>query len=318
MNILITGGCGYVGSVLVPKLLDLGHKVRVVDIGWFGNSLPKDAEVIEGNICKFEDRWLYDIDSVIHLAATSNDPMAEFDPFTNYVLNASATAYIVQKAKSLNVNKFIFASTCSVYGFNNDFTFYEDSQSYPTFPYAISKLMAEESLRCATDYRFTPIILRKGTIGGYSPRMRYDLVVNTMTKFALTRNKITVNNPLLWRPIVDIRDVADAYVKALNADIGGIYNIAENNYSILEIAENIAGALDVLNHKKPEIEVLNVEDLRSYRVSTIKAEHELGFKAKYKIFDTVKEILSHDDIMDFNNKKYYNIDIFKERRKEIL
>lgn len=321
MKVLVTGGAGYIGSVLVPRLISLGHNVRVLDTLWFGSTLPKECEVITGNICKFEDKWLDGIEAVVHLAATSNDPMAEFDPFVNYVINASATAMLVEKFRAKNINKVVVASSCSVYGFAHDRTFTESEPSTPTFPYGISKLMSEKAIACLTDYRFNPVILRKGTIGGYSPRMRFDLVVNTMTKFALTRGKITVNNPNLWRPIVDVRDVAEAYVCALNKDTGGAFNIIEGNYTILEIANQVADALEKLGKTKPQIDVLNIEDLRSYKASAERAEYVLGFKAKYKVFDTVKSIVDHIDsgeIPNFTDKKYYNIEVFKSVIKDVF
>jgi len=314
MKVLVTGGCGYIGSLLVPKLLSLGHEVRVVDTLWFGSTLSKECELIVGNICKFDDKWVSGVDAVIHLAATSNDPMAEFDPFTNYVINTAATVAMTHRLREKNVNKLVIASTCSIYGFAHDRIFTEGEPSNPTFPYGISKLLSERAVTCLSDYRFNPVILRKGTIGGYSPRMRFDLVVNTMTKFGLVKGKITVNNPDLWRPIVDVRDVVDAYVCALNKDIGGPFNIIEGNYSILQIATQVADSLEKLGKNRPQIDVLNIDDLRSYKASGERAEYVLGFKAKYKIFDTVKSIVERIDsgeIANINDKKYYNIDVFK-------
>ncbi len=313
MNVLVTGGAGYIGNVLVPKLLKAGHNVRVVDSLWFGNTLPKECEVIKGNICKFQDGWLDDIDTIINLAATSNDPMADFDPFINYQINTAGTALVAHKAFAEGGIKFIQASTCSVYGFALDKTFNEDDTPSPTFAYAVSKIMSERALLCWKE-RLHPTILRFATVNGYSPRMRYDLVLNVLTKSALN-GKIVVNNPTLWRPIVDVRDVSDAMVMAVShPDIEGIFNIAERSYTILDIAKEISRSLEMLGKKPPEIEIRGEADLRSYKVDTGKARAILGFEASYSPFDMVKAIVEKvdsGDIADFNNDKYYNVKVFR-------
>lgn len=319
MKILVTGGAGYIGSVLVPELLKDGYDVRVVDTLWFGNHLPKECELCEGSILEFKDEWLDGVETIIHLAGLSNDPMAEYDPMSNYILNAAATAYLAQRAKEKKVRRFIMASTCSVYGFAADKMFNEDENPSPQYPYGISKLMAERALLSLMDTYFGVVILRKGTVGGYSPRMRYDLVVNTMTKIALSQGKIVVRNASLWRPVIDIRDVVEAYKKALKAEVWGIFNIMERNYTIKGLAEVIAEAIQHCGKEKPAIEIYDRFDLRNYRVSGQKASDNLGFKAKYSVEDTVRDLVKRIEqggVADFDNRIYYNIEVFKEVSSE--
>jgi nucleoside-diphosphate-sugar epimerase len=320
MKVLVTGGAGYIGNVLVPKLLKSGHGVRVVDSLWFGNSLPKECEVIKGNICKFKDEWLDDIDTIVNLAATSNDPMADFDPFVNYMINTAGTALVAHKAYAEGGIKFIQASTCSVYGFAYDKVFTETDTPSPTFAYAVSKIMAERALLSWQD-RLHPTILRFATVNGYSPRMRYDLVLNVLTKSAL-QGKIVVNNPKLWRPIVDVRDIADAITTAVEKpEVDGVFNVAEGSYTILQIAEEISRCLTMMGKRQPTIEIRGEADLRSYKVNTSKIARELGFVASYAPYDMVKSIVEKVDtgeISDFDSDKYYNIRIFKGLAGEFL
>ena len=165
------------------------------------------------------------------------------------------------------------------------------------------------------DDSFRPISLRKGTVGGFSPRMRYDLVVNAMTKTALTEGKIIVNNPSLWRPIIDIRDVVTAYIRSIeaNLDITGIYNISYDNYTIGRLADEIKDELFNFGYEI-NIETKNVQDVRNYKVSSEKAKIELDFVAKHSPKDSVNQILKNIDLesVDFADQKYYNIKIFKE------
>lgn len=316
MRILVTGGAGYVGSVLVPMLVKRGYKVRVVDLGLFGlEHVDSRAEVIEGDILQFRKEWLDGVDAVIHLAGLSNDPMAGFSPSLNYLLNAAGTAIVAHYAKSAGVRRFVFASTCSVYGHNDSADMDETAQVNPSFPYAISKLMAERALTCLADENFRPIILRKGTVVGWSPRMRFDLVTNAMVKSALTRQRIDVHNPSLWRPLLDVADAAQAYIRALDADLSvtGIFNIAWDNYTIGRLADEVASTLREFGIDVP----LNIEhrqDVRSYRVSIAKASTVLDFRPAVSMRDTVREIMRNiqrNEITDFDHPRFHNVEQLK-------
>lgn len=309
MRILVTGGAGYLGSVLVPTLLARGYDVRVVDIGLFGvNHLPEDAEVILGDVLDFDEAWLDGVQAVIHLAGLSNDPMAEFSPRLNYLLNSASPAIVATAAKKAGIKRFIFASTCSVYGLSDSREMGEDDPVSPCPPYPVSKLMAERALLCLTDDTFLPIILRKGTVVGWSSRMRYDLVVNTMVKTAITQGKIVVYTPSQWRPIIDVRDVATAYVRALDSDptTTGIFNIAYDNYTIGRLADEVAATLQEHGITAP-LDILNRQDQRSYRVSMKKAYSHLDFRASIPpaqsataVFENLHDPASLDDPLNLN------------------
>src|SRR6202023_2305191 len=151
-------------------------------------------------------------------------------------------------SKDAGIRRFIFSSTCSVYGKDDSQVFTEERMTTPTFPYAISKLMAERLLECLTDERFRPIVLRKGTVVGWSPRMRFDLVTNTMVKTALTEGRIVIHNPDLWRPLIDVEDASGAYLSAIDADpaVTGVFNVATRNYRLAELGAIVADELNAL------------------------------------------------------------------------
>ena len=317
MRVLITGGAGYIGSVLTPMLIDHGHRIRVVDAGWFGlGHVDRRAEVIEGDILDFDRSWLDDVDAVVHLAGLSNDPMAAFSPALNYILNATGPALAAEAAKDRGISRFIFSSTCSVYGMDDSIEVTEERPTRPAFPYAISKSMAERLFTCLEDKAFRPIVLRKGTVIGWSPRMRFDLVVNSMVKTALTEGVIRINDPALWRPLIDVDDACRAYVHALDADlsIAGTFNIAGQNYQIGLLGEAVRDALAEFGIST-RLEVLNRRDPRSYRVNTDKAEQILHFRASESIAATVRRIMNNlmdHSLTDFEDPRYYNIERLKQ------
>src|SRR6202042_1555402 len=234
MKVLIAGGAGYVGNVLIPKLLDRGYKVDVVDLFWFGNHLPRQVSILNKDIFHLSVEDLETYDQVIFLAGLSNDPMAEFSPSMNFIFNAAAPAYLGYIAKNAKVKRYIYASSCSVYGYTENELFDETRPVSSSYPYGISKLQGEQAVMQLVSDEFSVISLRKGTISGYSPRMRLDLIINTMFKTAMRDRVITVNNPAIWRPILSIEDAANAYVRAIEASdrISGIFNVASGNYTV--------------------------------------------------------------------------------------
>lgn len=319
MRVLVTGGAGYVGSVLVPMLITRGYGVRVVDCGMFGTEhVHPEAEVIVDDVLTIDKHaeWLDGVDAVIHLAGLSNDPMAAFSPSLNYMLNAAGTAIVAEAAKEAGVRRFIFGSTCSVYGLNDTADVGEEHPIEPTFPYAISKLMGERALVCLTDANFRPIALRKATVVGRSPRIRFDLVVNTMVKTALTQKKIVVHNPSLWRPLIDTEDAARAYIRALDADLSvtGVFNIAGSNYTIGRLADEVAAALRELGIDVP-LDIQHRHDVRSYRVSMEKASLILDFRPSVSMRETVRRIVDQirtEGITDFSDPRYHNVEQMKQ------
>jgi len=227
MRILIAGGAGYVGSALIPHLLDRGYQIDVVDLFWFGNKLPSEAGILEKDIFDLQVSDLAGYDQVIFLAGLSNDPMADFSPAKNFIFNASAPAYLAYIAKKAKVKRYIYASSCSVYGYTENELFDETCPVNSSYPYGISKLQGERAVMQMVDSDFSVIALRKGTVSGYSPRMRFDLIINTMFKCAMKEGVIHVNDPAIWRPFLGIEDASMAYTRAVEANdsLSGIFNI---------------------------------------------------------------------------------------------
>jgi nucleoside-diphosphate-sugar epimerase len=314
MKILITGGAGYIGTMLSNKLADDGHEVTVVDLFWFGDFLNNNVKKIKMNLIDLNVEQVSEYEAVVFMAGLSNDPMANFSPKKNFIENAAAPTYLSYICKKAGVKRFVYASSCSVYGFTDNKIMTEQDSVGPEYPYGISKLQTEFSIMNMESKNFRPISLRKGTVGGWSPRMRFDLVVNTMTKYALTENRIVVHNPNLWRPLVDVRDAVQAYEKSIFCDlkISGIFNISHSNYTIGELASNIKDVLADRGHNV-QIETQNNPDVRNYLVSNDKARDILGYSPKYTPKQSVSEILDNiDPDIDFKDNKYYNIATFKE------
>lgn len=313
-KVLLAGGAGYIGTRLSNYLYEKGYDVTVLDNFWFGDFLNKNINKIKKNIWDITSKELEGYDSILFLAGLANDPMAMFRPDLNFIENSAAPVYLAFMAKNAGVKRFICSSSCSVYGYTKNKTLNEDSLVKPTYAYGIAKLQCEQGLMTLEDENFKPILFRKGTVCGWSSKMRYDLVVNTMIKNALTSKKITVNNPKLWRPLVDIRDVIQGYEKAINADldISGIYNLSGTNITIGDLGRLVHNNLTERGYDV-ELIINNDPDLRNYKVSTEKIEDELGFKSNYTISDSIDEILSNiDESYDFNKDIYYNINIFKK------
>jgi nucleoside-diphosphate-sugar epimerase len=319
MRILIAGGAGYIGSVLAPRLLERGYSVEVLDLLWFGNYLPPEINVIQKDILDISEQDLKGYDQVIFLAGLSNDPMAEFSPAQNFIGNASTPSYLAYIAKRAGVKRYIYGSSCSVYGYTIDELFDETRPTISNYPYGISKLQGEFGAMKQHDESFSVIALRQGTVCGYSPRMRLDLVINAMVKSAIAEKCITVNNPAIWRPILDIRDAVSAYVRSIEAheDISGIFNIASGNYTVGEIGDSVLEGVGRFLDIHPDIVIKHIQDFRNYKVSIQKAREVISFKPRYSILDTVKSLVDNlDKFKDFDNQKYYNIEIFQSMNQE--
>jgi nucleoside-diphosphate-sugar epimerase len=315
MKILVAGGAGYIGSVLVPKLLERDYQVDVVDLLWFGNHLPTGIRVLEKDVLDLTEEQVRGYDQVIFLAGLSNDPMADYSPSKNFVSNAASAAYLAYLAKRVGVKRYIFASSCSVYGYTVNELYNEDSPAMPSYPYGVSKLQAEYGVLQLKDNNFSVIVLRKGTVCGYSPRMRLDLVINTMFKTAVTEDVITVNNPAIWRPILAIQDAVNSYVRAVECSegISGVFNIMSGNYTLGELADYVYDGVREYLKRTVKLKIKHVHDLRNYKVSGEKAEKVLSFKPRYDAKDIVKNLVENQDkFSDFMNPVYYNIATFKQ------
>ncbi len=315
MKILVAGGAGYIGSVLVPLLQEHGYEVEVADLLWFGNSLPKGTRIIEKNLFDLSDVDFEGYDQVVFLAGLSNDPMAEFSPARNFVENGALPSYLAFVAKRAGVRRFIYASSCSVYGYTVNELYDESSPVTCGYPYGISKLQGERGVLQLQDAEFSTIALRQGTVCGYSPRMRFDLIVNTMFKFAMTEGGITVNNPAIWRPIIDVRDTSAAFLRAVQADatISGVFNVAVDNFTVGAIGDMVKEEVEALTGRKIAIAVKNVQDFRNYKVSCERARTCLGFRPKHSVCAMVRSLFDHcSEYGDYSDDRFYNINVFRK------
>lgn len=309
-NILVIGGAGYVGSRLVPRLLEDGHMVSVVDMLWFGDHLPSAVPVHKRDALDLNTEAFKGFDTVLFLAGLSNDPMAEFDARQNFISNAPTPAYCAMMAKKAGVKRFIYASSCSVYGFTNEEEVTENSKPLSQFHYGVSKLMGETGCWQYQDDHFDVVVLRKGTISGWSPRMRYDLLLNTMFMKAATEHAIDVRNHALWRPVLAMDDAVRAYIWALDCP-RGIYNILSKNYTIGECARLVSeffkhqyGIEVAVNHQ-------HLPDNRNYKASNVKAM-TAGFVPQGTADSVVHELGEKLGLhADFANDTGYNIRIFQ-------
>jgi len=319
--ILVTGGAGYIGSVTVRELLDKGFAVRVLDRFLYGDYPLEDirhqVEIVEGNICELDESVLDGVNGVIHLAGLSNDPTAEFNPQANYLTNTVATQTLAEACKRKGISRFVFSSSCSVYDrglMAEDDVQDEESEVQPRAAYATSKFEAERILLGMTDDAFRPTILRQGTTYGWSPRMRYDVVVNTFVKSAFESGRLTVyGGGEMWRPLVDVTDVAKCCLACLEGDLnvvgGQIFNLSYKNYTILSLAHWVKKALEGIVAVEIEVEY-DSRTGRSYRVSTRKIETVLGFRPQTSVESSARDMANKvraGITADFTNPKYYNI-----------
>lgn len=318
MNIAIFGGGGFIGTMLSKSLKDLGYKITVFDAFWFGNYLREDISFIETDLFDIKKEQLQGFDQAIFLGGVSNDPMAEFSPGDNFIQNAALPAYLAYVSKNCGIKRFIYASSCSVYGYTIDKFYDEDAPTISSYPYGISKLQGEKAVYGMADSGFSVISLRQGTVCGYSSRMRFDLVINTMYKSAMTEGVVRVSNPAIWRPILDISDSINGFTRAVQANyaISGIYNLFTSNFTLGQLGEMVRNAVQNSSRKTIDLEILDTIDFRNYKVLGEKIKTELGFIPSGSIDSIISGIHDHSSEYDFEDPKYYNIKVFSSRFKK--
>ncbi|HWC72866.1 MAG TPA: NAD-dependent epimerase/dehydratase family protein [Gemmatimonadales bacterium] len=297
-RVLITGGAGYIGSHLVRMLLDRGYHVRILDrfdygqVGIQGLSHP-NFEIIQGDVCSTRDvsRAVRNVDGVIALAAIVGDPACNLDPEETVNLNYASTKILAETCNFYGVRRLVFASSCSVYGASSKGLLTERSRLNPVSLYARTRVLSENIL-FDRHGDVEPVVVRLATVFGLSPRMRFDLVVNTMTARAATEGRISVFGGNQWRPNVHCRDAARAFVMALEApasDVAGeIFNLGgdENNHRIGDIGDMVAQIVGGVEVERRD----EVADPRDYRVSFAKIRRVLGFEPEHTVADGIREV----------------------------
>lgn len=318
-TVLVTGGAGYVGAVLVPRLLEQGYQVKVLDLYIYGEQVLSTVgnhpglEQIKGDI---RDRALLErvmpgCDAVIHLACISNDPSFDLDPGLGKSINYDAFFDLVAVAKASGVRRFVYASSSSVYGIKEDDNVTEELALEPLTDYSKYKALCEEVLLKEREPGFTTLILRPATVCGYSPRLRLDLTVNILTNLAINKGRITVFGGQQKRPNIHIEDVAQLYIGSLQwpdqAVDGRIFNAGYENHRVMEIAEMVRRVVK----RDVEIVVTPSDDHRSYHISSEKIRRELGFVPQHTIEDAVRDLAQAFEagkIPDsMTDPRYYNI-----------
>jgi nucleoside-diphosphate-sugar epimerase len=321
-NVLVTGGAGYVGSVMVPQLLARGYRVTVYDILFFGrDGLPThpDLTLIEGDIRDTARvaRAFEGIDVVLHLACISNDPSFELDEALSKTINYDCFESMVVAAKRAGIRRFVYCSTSSVYGVSDAPDVTEDHPLVPLTLYNKYKGLCEPLLFKHGGSGFTCVIIRPATICGYSPRMRLDLTVNILTNLAVNAGKITVFGGAQLRPNLHINDMADVYELMIQAPTDKvdqqIFNVGYQNLSIARIAEIVR---DVVRRECPErkkvvIETTGTNDPRSYHINSDKIRRVLGYEPKRTVEDAVRDLcraFQEGKLPDsLENDRYFNV-----------
>jgi nucleoside-diphosphate-sugar epimerase len=320
-TIVVTGGAGYVGSVLVPKLLDRGYRVRALDLFLFGDALPDHPalERIKGDLRdqRLLRQALTGSDAVIHLACISNDPSFELDPGLSKSINYDAFEPLVAIARAVGVRRFIYASTSSVYGVSDHDNVTEDHPLVPLTDYNRYKGLCEPILSRYQTPGFTTVTVRPATICGYSPRLRLDLTVNILTNLAVNARQITIFGGQQQRPNLHIEDMADLYVELLAlpaAPIAGqIFNAGYQNYTVADLGRMVHDTVvRELPHLAPiEIRTSPSNDLRSYHISSEKIARQLGWQPRRTVQDAIVDLCRAfqagkvpDPLTDI---RYYNV-----------
>jgi nucleoside-diphosphate-sugar epimerase len=317
--VLVTGGAGYIGSVLTRRLLDRGYRVRILDRLYWGRgpiaSVVDRVELVEADVRDMPATALDGVDAVIHLAGLSNDPTAEYDPEANWQMNAVATETLGRNCVHRDVERLVFASSCSLYDGMPPGMHDETAPIEPRGAYATSKRYGEEALLSLVDEGLCPVVLRNGTVYGHSPRMRFDLVVNTFVKDALLRGRLSLHGGgWMWRPLVDVRDVSDAMIAAMEAPAdlvrGEVFNVLHSNYQIRELAMLVAGSVQLLGRSVTLREEPAPRLTRDYECSNTKLASRLGFQPSHSVVEAIEGILAAIDVEDktmLTDPRFYNI-----------
>lgn len=326
-RVLVTGGAGYVGSVLVPNLLNKGYRVTVLDTFWFWKSPEEfrsicsanaDLVLVQGDLRNQQEiiKSLHDVESVIHLACISNDPSSELDSAFTHAVNYDGSLNVINCAKATGVRRFIYASSSSVYGIKQQPNVTEDLPLEPLTQYSMLKMEVEHYLLHCLDNEFQGVIIRPSTVCGYSSRQRLDLVVNILTNFAFNKGKIKVIGGDQLRPNIHIKDMVRLYELLLEVPAEKInkkiYNAGYENLTVMQIAQLVQKVVGAVS-----IEVEPTDDHRSYHVCSDKIKKELGFDVQYDVKEAILELkkaFEEGRLSNLEDERYYNV----KRMKALL
>ena len=316
MNVFVTGGAGYVGSVLVPLLLEKGYKVTVLDLMIYGREVlndHKNLKVVEGDIRdqKLLRKLIPGHESLIHLACISNDPSFELNPSLGRSINLDSFRPLVEISKEKDIKRFIYASSSSVYGVKEEKDVHEGVALQPLTDYSKFKAKCEDILNKYTSKDFVTVTIRPATVCGFSPRQRLDVVVNILTNLAFHKREITVFGGNQLRPNIHIRDMAEAYLLLLRAPKekinGRVFNAGYENKTVLELAQTVKEVVG----EDVNLVLSKTDDNRSYHISSKKFKEELGFETKHTIREAIEELqeafLKGSLVDSLENEKYFNI-----------
>jgi nucleoside-diphosphate-sugar epimerase len=301
MKVLVTGHLGYIGVEMVPELRAAGHEVVGLDVGWFDEcdfmAPPDPVPTIDVDLRDVVPSQLAGFDAVIHLAALSNDPLGDLAPNITYDINLHASVRLAQCAKEAGVRRFLFSSSCSLYGAGGDGYLDETAPFHPVTAYGESKVRVEQELTRLADASFSPVYLRNTTAYGVSRRLRADIVVNNLVGHAYTTGQVLLQSDgTPWRPLVHIKDISQAFVACLAAPTPVIHDRAFNvgrtreNYQIRDVANLVA---EIVPNSKVTFAAGATADVRNYRVDFRRIETELpGFQPLWTLPDGIKELLA--------------------------
>jgi nucleoside-diphosphate-sugar epimerase len=321
-HVLVTGGAGYVGSNLVPKLLAAGYQVTVLDLCIYGDVLAPhpDLRIVKGDLRDPADvaTAVEGCDAVIHLACISNDPSFDLDPTLGRSINYDCFRPLVKAAKDAGVRRFIYASSSSVYGIKSTPDVHEGLALEPLTDYSKFKAMCEDVLMAEREPGFVTVILRPATVCGFAPRLRLDLTVNILTNLAINNGRITVFGGSQFRPNLHVEDMTDLYAMLLEAPDaavdGKVWNAGYHNLKVMEIAEKVREEIG----PKVEIVVTPTDDHRSYHVSSELIRRDLGFSARRTVEDAIVDLRDAFAAGKVPNSmtddRYYNIRRMQNRR----
>ncbi len=323
-TVLVTGGAGYVGSALVPRLLDEGYRVKVLDLYLYGESVLESVrghhnlEEVRGDIRdhRLVEQIIPGCDVMIHLACISNDPSFELNPSLGRSINYDAFSGLVDRACELGVKRFIYASSSSVYGVKKEENVTEDLPLTPLTDYSKYKALCEEILLKKQRAGFEVVVIRPATVCGYSPRLRLDLTVNILTNHAVNNRRITVFGGQQKRPNIHIQDMVEVYTQCLNWPSekinGEIFNAGYHNHRVSDIAEMVQSKVG------QDVEIIHTEtdDHRSYHISSEKIARVLGFTPNHSVRDAIGDLITafqEGKIPNsFDDSRYFNIKRMKE------